>query len=430
MKSKAMKNLLNALAKAKSEAEALTNKPDTPAAEMNAKLDEIKAIKAKIATQEVLDDGKNFDDNGEEIKDTMPVNKPVYAEPKDHTKKGPFNTFGEQLRAIANYRPGNSPDPRLIAIQNASGANEAIPSEGGFLVQQDFAAEILKDTYKTSVLAPLCRKVNISANSNGIKMNGVDESSRANGSRWGGVQAYWADEAATVTASKPKFRQINLSLNKVMALYYATDELLQDAAAMDSVMRQAFAEELGFKVDEAIFLGDGAGKPLGFMKSGSLVTVPKEAGQVADTIVHENISKMWARMFARARNSAVWLINQECEPQLEAMAIAIGTGGTLSPLAIEYMTKGTIKGRPVIPVEQASALGDLGDIVLADMGGYLLADKSSMQFAASMHVQFLYDEMAFRVTYRVDGQPARDKALTPYKGASTLSSFVTLAERA
>jgi HK97 family phage major capsid protein len=84
---------------------------------------------------------------------------------------------------------------------------------------------------------------------------------------------------------------------------------------------------------------------------------------------------------------------------------------------------------PVIPVEYASTLGVKGDIVLADLSQYLLIDKGGMQSAASMHVRFLNDEMCFRVTYRVDGQPTWNKDLTPFKGTNTLSPFVTLAAR-
>ena len=233
-----------------------------------------------------------------------------------------------------------------------------------------------------------------------------------------------------MTASKPKFRKIELNLNKLMALYYATDELLADAATMDSVLTQAFGEELSFLAVDALVRGTGAGQPLGILNSGCLVSQAKETGQAADTIVHENISKMWNRLLAPSRAGSVWLINQECEPQLDMMTIPIGTAGTLSPLAMEYMTKGTLKGRPVMPIEQCAALGDKGDIILADMGMYLLATKGGPQAASSMHVRFLYDEMTFRITYRLDGQTVMNSAITPYKGASTLSSFVTLAARA
>jgi HK97 family phage major capsid protein len=85
-------------------------------------------------------------------------------------------------------------------------------------------------------------------------------------------------------------------------------------------------------------------------------------------------------------------------------------------------------GTPIVAVEQCSALGTVGDIVLADLGQYLLIDRPP-QVASSMHVRFVYDEMAFRFTYRVNGQPAWKSALTPYKGSNSLSPFVTLETR-
>ncbi len=429
-KSKAMKALIADLAAKQSAAQSLMNKEGVTVAELTASSAGIDTINAKIKTQETLDSGKKFDENGEEVIDKTPVNAPVFAEPKDH-KKGPFNSFGEQLMAVVKSSPrGATIDNRLLAVQNASGANETIPSEGGFLVQQDFISEIQKVMFDQSPLLSMCRQVPISGNSNGVKLNGVDETSRATGSRWGGVQGYWASEASTVSGSKPKFRKIELQLNKLMALYYATDELLADSSAMESVLSQAFAEELSFLAVDSLIRGTGAGQPLGILNSGALISQAKESAQAADTIVHENISKMWNRLLAPSRANAVWLINQECEPQLDAMSMAIGTAGTISPLAMEYMTKGTLKGRPVMPMEQCAALGDAGDIMLIDPTMYLLATKGAPQMASSMHVQFLYDEMTFRITYRLDGQPVMNSPITPYKGANTLSSFVSLAARA
>jgi HK97 family phage major capsid protein len=428
-KSKAMKALIADLAAKQSAAQALMNKEGVTADELTAATNEIATIQAKIKAQEALDSGKKFDENGDAVQDKTPVNAPVYAEPKN--TKGPFNSFGEQLMAVVKSSPrGATIDNRLLAVQNASGANETIPSEGGFLVQQDFISEIQKVMFDQSPLLSMCRQVPISGNSNGVKLNGVDETSRATGSRWGGVQGYWASEASTVSGSKPKFRKIELQLNKLMALYYATDELLADSSAMESVLSQAFAEELSFLAVDSLIRGTGAGQPLGILNSGALISQAKESAQAADTIVHENISKMWNRMLAQSRANAVWLINRECEPQLDAMSMAIGTAGTISPLAMEYMTKGTLKGRPVMPMEQCAALGDAGDIMLIDPTMYLLATKGAPQMASSMHVQFLYDEMTFRITYRLDGQPVMNSPITPYKGANTLSSFVSLAARA
>lgn len=352
-----------------------------------------------------------------------PEVKPTPA--KDTEKR--FSSFGEQL--MAAYRaamPGGKVDERL-STRAASGLNETTPSDGGFLVQQDFVTELLKRTYETGILASKVKKIPISTNANGMKINAIDEDSRANGSRWGGVQTYWEGEADEITASKPKFRQMELSLKKLTGLCYATDELLQDAAALEAVIRQAFAEEFGFKIDDAILSGSGEGEPLGILNSGAIVIVAKEASQT-DIITVENLIKMWNRLWSRSRANAVWYINQELEPYLYTLKIGdkpvyIPAGG------LSEKPYGTLFGRPVVPIEQCSAAGEVGDIILADIGQYLLIDKGGVKSASSIHVRFLYDENVFRFIYRVDGKPIWTKPLTPYKGSATVSPFVTLAKR-
>ena len=176
-------------------------------------------------------------------------------------------------------------------------------------MQQDFISELLKRTYETGILASKVKKIPISTNANSLKINAIDEDSRANGSRWGGVQTYWEGEADQLTASKPKFRIMELSLKKLTGLCYATDELLQDAAALEAVIKQAFAEEFGFKIDDAIITGAGAGEPMGILKSGALVIVPKETNQT-EILKVENLVKIWNRLWSRSRANSVWYINQ------------------------------------------------------------------------------------------------------------------------
>lgn len=358
---------------------------------------------------------------------TVPGNKKIEDRPKDR-----FATLGEVLICAKEAaRPGGRIDPRLL--RGATGLNESVPSEGGFLVQQDFSNELLQDTFATGVLAARCRRITISGTANSIKMNGVDETSRAS-TRYGGVLSYWKNEAAQKTSSKPTFRQIELSLKKLIGLCYATDELLADATALESFIRMAFPGEFGFKLDDAIVNGTGAGEPLGILNAGCLVSVSKETGQKAATILAENVIKMYSRMFASSLNNAVWLVNQNTLPQLYTMSLSVGTGG--APIFIPAgniagQPFNTLLGRPIIPIEQCATLGTVGDIIFADMNGYLLAEKGGIQSDMSIHVQFIYDESVFRFVLRVDGQPVRASALTPYKGGSsyTQSHFVALESR-
>jgi HK97 family phage major capsid protein len=357
----------------------------------------------------------------------------VPAQVKDEKR---FKSFGEQLQAIVNagMNKGVSPDPRLI-YQKASGANEAVPSEGGFLVQTDFSTELMGLMHEMGQVVARVRKIPISGNSNGIKLPAINETSRATGSRFGGIRGYWASEGNTVTSSKPAFRSIELGLEKLMAIGYATDELLADAVAMEAIYKQGMAEELTFLVENAIYSGTGSGQPLGFLNSGALVTVSKEGGQAANTVVSANVLKMVARLPARSMRNSVWLINQDILPQLWSLTIGSGTATHLM-FAPPGLTGdnvnapwGTLMGRPVIPVEYASTLGTVGDIALVDLSQYLMIDKGGPAAAESMHVRFLYEEMTFRITYRVDGQPAWNTPMTPFKGSATQSPFIVLETR-
>lgn len=347
---------------------------------------------------------------------------------RDNREQRGFKTFGDFLQSVVNYYAAGGqtqPDPRLIRA--ATGMSETVPSDGGFLVQTEFAEELIKRTYQTGQVISRARKIPVSGNANGLKINAIAETSRASGSRWGGILGYWAAEAALKTTSAPKFRQMELSLKKLVGLAYATDELLQDAAALQSVITQGFSEEFGFMLDDALINGSGVGLPLGILNAGCLVGVTRNT---ASQVNSEDIINMWARCYAPSRQNAVWFINQDVEPQLYQMSLAVGTaGGQLTympPGGLSNAPFATLMGRPVIPIEQCKSLGTKGDILLADFSEYIVIDKGGMQSASSIHVKFTYDETTFRFVYRCDGQPAWNAALTPANGSSTLSPFVAL----
>jgi len=350
-------------------------------------------------------------------------------------KENRFPTLGEQMQAVARAcSPEKSVDRRLVF--RATGMFEGTPSDGGFLVQTDFQTEILNRSYEMGQVLQRVRKIPISSNANGLKLFAINESSRAS-TRWGGILGYWLAEAGTKTSSKPELREMNFSLKKVAGLCYATDELLQDSTALENIIREGFSQEITYQVENKIILGTGAGTPLGICPAGAAgaatITVNKETGQLADTVVYENICNMWSRLWAPSRANAVWLINQTVEPQLFGMGIAIGTGGNavyLPPGGASTSPYGTLFGRPVIPIEHADQLGDLGDIILADLSQYALIEKGGVQTAMSIHVNFIYDESVFRFVYRCDGMPMWNAPLTPPYTTITQSPFIVLQARA
>ncbi len=365
------------------------------------------------------------------------VTKPAPQDNKGHgitiRDKDRFNSFGEQIVAVINSgKPGGHTDPRLFNA--ASGLGESVPSDGGFLVQKDFSNNLFNNLFENGLIASKCQKIPISGNSNGTVINGFDETSRAS-STSGGVIIYMADEAAEKTASKPKFRRVELNLKKMIGLCYMTDEMMADASVLEAAVSSAFSKGFESKLQDLIINGTGAGEPLGVLNAGCLVSVAKETGQTADTIVAENIIKAYSRRFASQTGNYAWYYNQDIEPQLFTMSLGVGTGGIplyMPPGGLSDTPYARIMGLPAYAIEQCPTLGGLGDIILANFAdGYLLAEKGGMRSDVSIHLRFVYDETALRFTLRVDGQPWRASALTPMNGttSTTQSHFIAIAAR-
>lgn len=458
-------NLQEELKKVQARIKALADKADITEAEAT-ELEELmvksKSLKVRIEAQEIVAETAEADAVQAEI-DRKAEAKELIAEviaegapainadaagvavTKDEADKAleenPFRNLADQCAAVKTLAQtqGAQYDVRLKPLlikadgipTKQLGGNVEIPSEGGFLLQPTLTDSILMPMHDEGPFTAAVQRLPVSGNSNYGWINGVDETDRATGSRWGGIRGYRLAEAADKTQSQPKFRRITWELKKYAVLIYETDELLQDAAMFETVVNIGAGEELSFMANDDILNGDGTGGPLGILTSNAKVSVTKESNQTAATVVFENLVKMWARLHSRAKMSSAWYINTDVNPQLDLLSIPSGTAA-LDPRFVGYDAQGLmrIKGRPVIETEFSATLGTQGDIMLADMSQYLFWEKGGVQAASSIHVQFLTDQTVFRFVFRCDGQPAIASPLTPYKGTgNTLSPFVVLDDR-
>jgi HK97 family phage major capsid protein len=370
------------------------------------------------------------------------ANSPVVRVGADREAEKPFKSFGEQMvAAVQAGIPGRRVDPRLARVNQQamyagtpSGMNESVGSEGGYFIQPELLPGVIDPVYAEDPILSRVTRIPIGAQSSGVKYNVVDETSRVNGSRWGGITMAWAAEADAGTASKPKLRQMQLDLKKLIGLAYLTDELTQDAPAAEALLNRAFQAELGFMLGAAIFKGTGSGQPQGILNSGALVSQAIESTQTianSASFLSLNVSKMLSRVPASLWGEVIWLYNQELLPYL--LNATTGTNGTIPVfIAAGGMTNrpfDTILGRPAFGSELCEAVGTPGDILCVVPSQYHMADKGGAQQATSLHVRFIYDEMTLRVTYRTDGAPVWKTTVTPYKGANARSPFVALATR-
>lgn len=411
---------------------------DEKKAEFDAKLDEIGKIDAQLSRLDKLDAVSASLDKPQPRKvsaggDTGPtIVTGVKERVQDDPKRG-FATMGEFAQSVyISGIPNAGMDERLVIGAAATGMSQGVGPDGGFLVPPAFSNTIyagLSDPAESL----LAMTDSYPVDGDSLTFNANAETSRATGSRWGGIRAYWIAEADQITGSRPKFREAKIEPKQLAVLVYATDKLIRNAAALTTYISRAATDEINFLVGDSIINGTGAGMPTGIVGHSGTVSVSAEAGQAAATLVKKNLDKMWAACHAKARRNSVWFINQNVEPELNNIfltTLGTGTPAFMPAGGISGSPFSTLYGRPIMPIEYCAALGTVGDVILGDMKAYLSGTQGGVDSAMSIHLRFDYAESVFRFMFAVDGQPWNASKITPFKGtADSLSPFVTLATR-
>lgn len=342
---------------------------------------------------------------------------------------GEFANSAEYFQAIWHNAQRDAPlQAKLGRIRNAF--SSTVPSEGGFLIPETLRSELLAVSLETAIVRPRARVIPMETLR--VPFPAIDSTSNVS-SVFGGVVAYWTEEGAALQESEAAFGRIVLDAKKLTAYTEAPNEMISDSVlSFQAFIDTIFPEALAWYEDDAFFNGTGVGQPLGALNAGNTaaVTVTKESGQPNDTVVWENIVKMYARMLPSSLGRAVWIASIDTFPELATMALSVGTGG--SAIWINNGVEGppmTILGRPVIFSEKVPKLGDAGDISFVDWGFYLIGDRQVMSAMSSPHYKFGNDMTAYRIIERVDGRPWVQSAITPKNGGATLSPYVKLGAR-
>ena len=379
---------------------------------------------------------KTIDDKIKESLKTEDLKVPKGDEKED--PKAGFKNFADFAQSVAKAEVNPRNIDKRLADWNekaaGDGATEGTDSEGGFLVPTEFRSELLKIATEKSNLMSRCMPVPM--NTNSIKIPYIKETDRSGGYVYGSIMMYWKGEEAARAESKPKFGEVNLVLNNLTGLAFTSNEILEDSPiSLEPLLTVAFSDAMAWTMDNALLNGTGSGQPLGALNAGCLVSVAKEPGQVANTVLYDNIINMESRLLPQSEGKAIYLANKDTFPQLASMSIAVGTGGVpvyLPANGASGKPYNTLMGRPLIFTEHCQTVGNAGDIYLADFSQMLLGQKRGRGIVAdsSIHLKFDYNQTAFRFSFRVDAQPWLPSAITPRYSSNTLSPFVTIGVRA
>jgi len=309
-------------------------------------------------------------------------------------------------------------------------ATEGVGVDGGFDVPTIWYRGVIDQAMQASEFAQRCRVFPAESNSLIIPM--LDTRNRSQGVA--GLIANWAAEAEQQSPQVMKWIQREMKLKKTFILSEASSELAEDGINYSTQLSEGMSLATAQTLDAAILYGTGVGMPLGILNSPGAIEIAREGSQAADTIVWDNLVKMYARLSPACQKRAVWFVTPDALPSLMAVKVP----GTDAPALLSggFNDAGTgapamsIFGRPVVITEIAAQVGDRGDIVLADMSQYGLLVKRGARMENSNAPGFDRDVISFRMIMRVDGIPLWPSAITPYNGGATQTWATYLAPRA
>jgi len=355
-------------------------------------------LKAKI---EELQKSGAFKVESKDLKNVEIVANKSVMNPDPLTRKAkPFLSLSKEMEQFVKdfkyfAKTGIIPS-RLKAL------SEGDDTAGGFLVPEEFSAEVIRYASEEAVVRGRARIISMTRDS--LSMPTLDQSA----DQFGGVTAYWAGESGEKTESEPKFGKINLVAKKLVGLTVASDELLEDSAVnLANYLINLFGEAIAYYEDYAFLRGDGLTQPLGIITD-SRVNLVERAGE---GITVDDLYNMEAALPAQFEKNAVWLMNKKTKAAIRKLT----TGESGFPLwvpSLEPKSPQLLLGYPAIVTDKLPDSGSdvTGDLVLCDLSYYFIGDRQGLQIASSIHDRFRYDETTFRFVKRVDGQPAVPKA--------------------
>ena len=303
-------------------------------------------------------------------------------------------------------------------LYKSTGQNEATAADGGYLVEHRIGNEIYAAMAQSAIIMPKCDSLEIGPNANGMKINQVNESARSATTLFGGVRVYSPNEGVAKTAFKQAYSQVDISLGKLCAVSYMTDELMQDRVALRSFIGNYVGQALAWVADDDILHGT---------TNTDMIEIESHASTVRFTVAGDHptaveLAGMYASMLPGSVNRAEWYMS--LDQYVNIMQLESTSGVKLIQPSYEVSAYGTLFGRPINVIEQADVAANETSIMFLDLSQYLVIKKGGIEEAQSIHVKFLEDETAFRWTMRLGGSPKLASAITLASG-DIVAPFVT-----
>ena len=353
-----------------------------------------------------------------------------------------FKTDNEFLRECMNAtRDPQKADDRIKAVINAVGSDEYSRGNwqsAGILIPETMIDRMLSMTPEADFITPRCTRIPMGASTVKIPAR-VDKNHST--SVTGGTRVYRTKETATVQKTKDTFEMVSLEASEIVGEAAATKQLMRDSPISIPALIEASmgAANVDKRIDE-LLNGNGQGMPLGVLNAANLalIQVDRVTNQRDNVIVSGmDVIKMAKRVWGY--QNAIWIANHDLFEVLNTLVIespnAAGIIKLFSPVEGASGVMGTLWGRPLYFTEYANGISSSDGSDISHWSDNFLScinfsevmyGERYTEFNRSVHVRFSEREEVFQFVTENDARPWWKTYLTPKKGITTRSPFVTL----
>jgi HK97 family phage major capsid protein len=294
-------------------------------------------------------------------------------------------------RATDEYRRAfwdNMRNRNSYEIQNA--LSIGTDSEGGYLCPEEYERKLVEALEDEVFFRSLATVIRTSSGDRKIPI----VTSKG--------EAAWIDEGGQFPESDDSFGQTSIGAHKLATMIKVSDELLNDSVFnIEQYISKEFGRRIGTKEEEAFFVGDGKGKPIGIFDT----TAGAQTGVTATGtgITFDDVMDLYYSLRAPYRNKATWILNDSTVKAIRKLKD--GNGNYIWQPSVREGEPDRILNRPYrtsIYVPELAA----GNRVMAfgDYSYYWIADRQGRSFKRLNELYATTGQVGFLASERVDGK--------------------------
>ena len=284
------------------------------------------------------------------------------------------------------------------------GQNETTDADGGYLIPQILAREIIFLRDKYGVMRQNARVMGLSSDNLNVPKNSAS------------TTAYWPAENTNITPSQITFTNVQILAKKLAILTQVSSELNEDSIVdVGSALAEDMAYVMAYNEDLATFLGDGTSTYGGITGVVSAITQVAGAGKIYTTA---NVTGDWnATTLADLRKltaaipeyadtaDAKFYMNRAFFQQVVCNDLDALSGNGFFDLTAAPGPNPTLFGYPVVytqvmPKDPTPAVGSPLVVFGNLKTGSIMGSRRDLRIQVSDQVGFISDSLYFRATER------------------------------